>query len=59
MELNRTPKLGEKVVAMGHNGTFIVTQVSPDGFLVNLKHVGTEFELFNIPSSTLDYMDKE
>jgi hypothetical protein len=59
MELNRPPKIGEKVVAIGHKGTFIVTNVSPDGFLVNLKLVGTEFELFNIPSSTLDYMDKE
>jgi len=59
MELNRSPKRGEKVVAIGHKGTFIVTKVSPDGFLVNLKLVGSNFELFDIPTSTLDYMDKE
>ena len=53
------PKRGDRVVALGHNGAFVISSVDRDLCTAELKPTGRGFGLSTIPWSTLAFLDEE
>jgi hypothetical protein len=55
----RIPKQGDRVVALGHKGDFVISSVDSDLCTAELKPTGRGFALSTIPWSTLTLLDEE
>ena len=55
----RTPKQGDHVAALGHEGAFVISSVDGDLCTAELKPTGRGFALSTIPWSTLTFLDEE
>ncbi len=55
----RIPKQGDRVVALGHKGDFVISSVDSDLCTAELKPTGRGFTLSTIPWSTLAFLDEE
>jgi hypothetical protein len=54
----RIPKKGDRVAALGHHGTFVVSDVGRTIEAVELRMIGRSFALSTIPWGTLTYLDE-
>jgi hypothetical protein len=58
--LTRIPRVGDRVVALGHHGTFQVVAVHAEKLTVDLKLIGPADHYDNeIPWSVLLFLDSE
>ena len=58
--LKRIPRVGDRVVALGHNGTFQVVAVHTENLTVDLKLIGpADYYDSEIPWSVLLFLDTE
>jgi hypothetical protein len=55
----RSPKQGDRVVALGHHGAFVISSVDGDLCTVELKPTAGSFALSTIPWRTLTFLDEE
>jgi len=55
----RIPKQGDHVVALGHNGAFVISSVDGDPCAAELTPTGRGLALSTIPRSTLTFLDEE
>jgi hypothetical protein len=53
----RVPKKGDRVAALGHHGTFVVSDVDKTIEAVELRMIGRGVALSTIPWATLTYLD--
>ncbi len=51
----RKPMIGDHVAALGHDGTFEVTNVSEHGRFADLKLLGADILLTRVPWTALSY----
>jgi hypothetical protein len=58
MDTKRIPAVRDKVVVKGRIGIFHVTRVHPHEDDVDLRLVGTDDEVFRIPSTSLTFLYK-
>jgi hypothetical protein len=54
----RIPKKGDRVSALGQNGTFVVSDVDRELWTVELKMIGHDFALSTIPWGALTFLDE-
>jgi hypothetical protein len=56
----RIPQVGDRVLALGQNGTFTVSDVDHEHWTVELRLIGrTDFKLQQIRWGVLDFLDQE
>ena len=55
----RIPKQGEHVVALGHEGAFVISSVDGDLCTAELKPTGRGLALSTIPWRTLTFLEEE
>jgi len=54
----RIPKTGDRVAALGQNGTFIVYSIDSSLRTAELKLIGHDFALSSIPWGALTFLDE-
>jgi hypothetical protein len=56
--VKRTPKKGDRVSALGQNGAFVVSDVDSPRCTAELKLIGQDFTLRDIPWGALTFLDE-